>query len=83
MHEINSTVVFHSKVFYDPYRPYYDEYKNHIFRITQVHTQEPYGDPLEPHYTLICVDDPAITVKGNVHGDELIKIFPLVRTVNV
>lgn len=59
-------VYFHEKVFREPYSPYYDNYKNHKFRIVKTHEDN--------HYELECISDPNLIVKGWVHGDELKKV---------
>jgi hypothetical protein len=57
------TVHFKSKVFQEPYAPFYDAYKGHTFRIINIHE----GD----HCELVCISDTSVIVAGNVHKDEL------------
>lgn len=59
-------VYFHSKVFKEPYAPYYDAYKDHKFRIVKTHPHQ--------HYQLECVSDSSIIVQGHVHGNELKRV---------
>ena len=57
------TVHFKSKVFQEPYAPFYDAYKGHTFRIINIHE----GD----HCELVCISDTSVIVAGYVHKDEL------------
>lgn len=60
---VGMMVCFRSKVFAEPYAPYYDAYKGHHFQVVAIH----YGD----HVELKCVTDPNLMVDGFVHNDEL------------
>jgi hypothetical protein len=54
---------FKDHVFKDPYRPYYDKYRGHIFSIAHYHPE----DGSNGHVWLTCVDDSSIKVEGYIH----------------
>lgn len=61
-HDPNQKYVFADKVFRDPFTPFFDSYKDHVFVI-----ENRYDD----HLALKCVDDPSIRVSGLVEMDLL------------
>lgn len=61
---------FHDRMFEDPYRPYYEVYRDHVFRICHYHPEDETGG----HVWLICDDDPEIKVKGYVHFTDLVAV---------
>ena len=61
---------FCDRVFEEPYRPYYDAYQGHVFRICHYHPE----DEMCGHVWLICEDDPTIKVQGYVHFEDLVAV---------
>lgn len=61
---------FRSRMFEDPYRPYYEAYRDHVFRICHYHPEDETGG----HVWLVCDDDPAVEVKGYVHLTDLVAV---------
>jgi len=62
--KVGDKVRFAAKVFKMPYSPWYNNYKNHEFKIIGLH----YGNT---HVALECVTG-NIEVKGYVHPSELV-----------
>jgi len=63
---IDELVVFSPKVYAPPYKPYYDNYVEQIFKIVAFHE----GD----HIELECISDSNIIVNGYIHPDEILNI---------
>lgn len=61
---------FHSRMFEDPYKPYYEAYQGHVFRICHYHPEDKTGG----HVWLMCDDDPGVEVKGYVHLTDLVPV---------
>jgi hypothetical protein len=68
---VGSIVKFKNKVYTEPYAPYYDLYKDHVFQIDKIgHPDE--DEPIDNRHVLLkCLDNPSLLVAGYVHEDEL------------
>jgi len=60
---VGMRVYFKSHVFGENYKPYYDDYRGHIFEVI--------ARPYKEHLELKCVDDPTVIVNGYVHDSDL------------
>lgn len=58
-------VRFVPKVYDAPYKPYYDAYEGHIFKIDHFRLEE----PSDHGCWLVCLDHPEVIVQGYVTPD--------------
>lgn len=68
---LGSHVIFHPKVFDEPYTPYYNEYKGHQFEVIGIHTDPDFL--WTEHYELRCITGD-VKVKGHVHMSDIVLI---------
>jgi hypothetical protein len=77
--KIGDVVIFREHVYYPPFTPHYDRYKEHIFIVEKYYDEDDADELLEDgeidsHLWLKCVSDPIIKLKGYVHAEDLIKV---------
>lgn len=63
-----------SHVYKPPYTPYYDDYKDHFFKIDHSHSSkypEEHDNEWSDSYWLICLDDSSVKVKGYIDYEDL------------
>ena len=65
--EIDAIVEFRDHVYEKPFAPYYDEYRNHRFKVKALFYRN-------THAELICITDPNLRIRELVHPNDLREI---------